>query len=105
MALNSIWHAGMVSLENFLVYKCKDDGLNDSCLQMIWIYKKIYDFSFFLGMLAQIISYVQIYEWASMKLIILWQSTKDLTQVIIQMNDIEERKLFHSLETKLKKWL
>ena len=40
-----------------------------------------------------------------MKLIILWQSKKDLTQVIIQMNDIGERKLFHSLENKLKKWL
>ena len=93
-----------VSLANVTLFKCKNSESGE-CKDIIEVYRWVQQYSYVIGMLAQIISITQIYEWASMKLIMVWQSTKDFTEVLLLMNDEKETKKFHKEENKLKWWL
>ena len=56
---------------------------------------------YLIGMLCYIISASQIYEWLSMRLIILWQRFKHTEEALSDMQDKEKKKLFEWEEKKL----
>lgn len=53
--------------------------ISTKCIASLKEYRFAYRIAFFLSIFTRLISVTQIYEWLSMRLIILWQSGKDLT--------------------------
>ena len=51
--------------------------------------------------LTKLITMTQMYEWITMRLIIIWQSGKDLTTALVQMMDTEESDKFLKIEARL----
>lgn len=49
-------------------------------------------------MMTKLICITQTYEWIQMKLIINWQETKDLTQMLIFMDDLADKRKFLKTE-------
>ena len=54
--------------------------------------------------LTLFISITQIYEWMGLRLIIIWQSTKDLTQAILMLKETTQKQLFLESEQRIEKW-
>ena len=54
------------------------------------------------SMFTKLIQIAQIYEWLSMKQIIIWQSTKDFTEAMLQIKDPEAFSSFLRKELRLK---
>ena len=71
-----------------LCLKALDDFTNDLPM-LYWMFEG-----------AKFICVTQIYEWLSMKLIINWQSKRDFTMAIIDIEDLENRKHFFKMEVR-----
>ena len=52
--------------------------------------------------MTRIISLTQVFEWESMKWILLWQLDKDYGEALLEMQDDEKNKTFYYKEKKMK---
>ena len=64
------------------------------------------EFDFMMGAITRIISFTQMFEWMSMRAIIIWQSTKDLKEALFSLNDQNNLISYQKIENKIQKvWL
>ena len=77
-----------------------------SCEEGRWFVCYINKLSFLYGAFTRMITFTQMYEWLSMRAIIIWQSSKDLTQALYSLNDENNLISFQKIENKIEKvWL
>ena len=54
--------------------------------------------------LTRVISFTQMYEWLSMRAIIIWQSSKDLKEALYSLNDQNNILDYQKIESKIEKF-
>ena len=106
-SLISIWIMNLVA-GNMIVFAVFSfvakfsNCIEDDCY---FIYH-LNQFSFLYGAFTRIISFTQMYEWLSMRAIIIWQSSKDLTEALYSLNDENNLCNYQKIEDKIEKlWI
>ena len=103
MVIYGIFIEGGVAFSWYTTYYCVyKESASEQCLHSRELQSDWFNWIGSINLITKLIDIFQIYEWISMKYIIIWQSTKDLTAAMLCAQDPKQMISFKRKEFRLK---